>query len=294
MKKIVVAFFVLLAMSAFVSAGDIIVKDGKLGIGTDPTRALTTSDVIFSSKGLAPASGNLSNVIINDSKIILYDYTGANWAGIGVDNGGMVWLRTGLSSNNFVVIDGAGKVGIGTTAPNAKLTIKATGSSTEDVTRGIDGGDATAWQITHTSSQPTYFMKNNVGIGTSSPATKLHVVGTIRQTNAVNCGLSANANGDIGCSSDENKKNIIGYYEGGIDELMQVKPIKYSFKDEDYVHVGFSAQNVQGILPEGTPTQSDGYLGLDTTAIIALQTRAIQDLKAEVDELRQEIATLKK
>jgi|DEB0MinimDraft_3_1074331.scaffolds.fasta_scaffold05803_2 hypothetical protein len=42
----------------------------------------------------------------------------------------------------------------------------------------------------------------DVGIGTTSPAQKLHVVGTIRQTNSTNAVLVSNANGDIGSASN--------------------------------------------------------------------------------------------
>ena len=41
---------------------------------------------------------------------------------------------------------------------------------------------------------------------------------------------------------DERLKNIYGYYGGGLDELMQIKPIRYSLKSEDYITVGFSAE----------------------------------------------------
>ena len=42
----------------------------------------------------------------------------------------------------------------------------------------------------------------DVGIGTTSPSQKLHVVGTIRQTNSTNAVLVSDGNGDIGSASN--------------------------------------------------------------------------------------------
>lgn len=42
----------------------------------------------------------------------------------------------------------------------------------------------------------------DVGIGTTSPSQKLHVVGTIRQTNSTNAVLVSDANGDIGSAAN--------------------------------------------------------------------------------------------
>ena len=52
---------------------------------------------------------------------------------------------------------------------------------------------------------------------------------------------------------------------------------KFQFKNETYVHVGFSAQNIQKVIPEATPLQTDGYLGLDTNAITATIVNAMQE-----------------
>jgi len=41
-----------------------------------------------------------------------------------------------------------------------------------------------------------------VGLGNTDPSTKLHVSGTIRQTNSTNAVLVSDANGDIGSASN--------------------------------------------------------------------------------------------
>ena len=51
---------------------------------------------------------------------------------------------------------------------------------------------------------------------------------------------------------------------------------KFQFKNETYTHIGFSAQNIQKVIPEATPLQANGYLGLDTNAITAAMINAMK------------------
>jgi hypothetical protein len=80
---------------------------------------------IYAFYGLTPV--NISSAVTaNDSKILLYNASGTNWAGIGVDNQGTFWLRTGTSTTNLFVMTPNGYVGIGNTAPQYPLDISTT------------------------------------------------------------------------------------------------------------------------------------------------------------------------
>ena len=144
-------------------------------------------------------------------------------------------------------------------------------------------------------------MKNgNVGIGTTSPGKKLSVVGTINQTAALSCSITTNADGDLLCTSDERLKDIKGNSNYGLNEIMQIIPIRFSLKNESYVHIGFSAQNLQKVIPEATPLQADGYLGLDSNAVMATLVKAMQEQQSlillqnqTINELRIENQQLK-
>jgi hypothetical protein len=77
---------------------------------------------IYAFYGLTPV--NISSAVTaNDSKILLYNASGTNWAGIGVDNQGTFWLRTGTSTTNLFVMTPNGYVGIGNTIPQFPLHI---------------------------------------------------------------------------------------------------------------------------------------------------------------------------
>ncbi|MCE9642685.1 MAG: tail fiber domain-containing protein, partial [Candidatus Andersenbacteria bacterium] len=118
----------------------------------------------------------------------------------------------------------------------------------------------------------------NVGIGTTTPAQALQVSGTIRQSAATSCGLSTNSSGDIICTSDERLKDLHGFYEGGLAQLDLVNPIRFNYKNDTYQHVGFSAQNIASVLPEGAPIQNTGFYGLDSNAVLALTVNSVKQL----------------
>ena len=237
-----------------------------------------------------------------------------NYSVIQQGTGGLdFWAYTDNWYNRMRITNG-GNVGIGTTAPSAMLSLGSAipsmpkllmydagndwnngfginiggGNSIALVlSRGVgnQGGDSqfnivapiSAWPYTSYATLMTVINNGNVGIGTTSPSQKLSVVGSINQTGALSCALSTDASGTIICTSDERSKNVLGNSTYGLNQIMNITPIKFNFKNEIYTHVGFSAQNVQKVIPEATPLQNDGYLGLDTNAIIATMVNAIKE-----------------
>ncbi len=91
-----------------------------VGISNDnPVADLHFSDA---AADLRPAAG-WSTVNNSDSKILFYNNSSSNWCGMGVDSGGYWWLRTGTATQNVLILDPAGNLGIGTTSPGAKLDV---------------------------------------------------------------------------------------------------------------------------------------------------------------------------
>jgi outer membrane biosynthesis protein TonB len=110
--------------------------------------------------------------------------------------------------------------------------------------------------------------------------------GTVRQAGATNCGLSANASGDIICTSDINLKQNSRPFTSGLNAILALNPEYFQYKGESYTHAGFIAQNVQAVIPEATPLQGNGFLGLDTNAILAASVNAIKELDTKVTDLQ--------
>ena len=172
---------------------------------------------------------------------------------------------SGTANNNKLVILNDGNVGIGTTTPGSSLHVKTTtnfqgiflddesglivkiarGDTTRDPYIKLYG--ATGKGVDIQSNSTSYFNGGNVGIGTDSPAEKLHVSGNTVVT------------GDITAYySDERLKTFKGKIKEPLAKIKQLngyyfvenelaKSLGY---DNDKLQVGVSAQEVEKVLPE--------------------------------------------
>ena len=104
-------------------------------------------------------------------------------------------------------------------------------------------------------------------------------------------GNIANINASTGiyvATSDINKKKDFEDSTIGLNEVMQLKPTLYRMKSESEDgenQLGFIAQEVQGIIPSAYQ-QSGDFIGLNFNPIVAALTKAVQELKAELDTLK--------
>jgi hypothetical protein len=113
--------------------------------------------------------------------------------------------------------------------------------------------------------------------------------------------------------SDERAKTDITPSLAGLTEILQINPIRFrrvrNFKPkpkiDDYHDVGFSAQQVRGIIPEavmvagfelpgggGTMDSANPSLSIGTTAIIAALVNSVKELTAMNAALAARVATL--
>jgi len=162
---------------------------GNVGIGTtnptyklDVTGAIRTTGAITSEGGYNIGTGGGYNLL---------SYTGStfNIGGIN-DLVNSVALKTNQSTRLFIAL--AGNVGIGTTAPQTKLTIEDTSGT---VRMRLNNGQ-NSWSVSNQnlgafplnsiltfdvsgsySPKMAIDASGNVGIGTTNPAQKLHVIG---------------------------------------------------------------------------------------------------------------------
>jgi len=125
-----------------------------------------------------------------------------------------------------------------------------------------------------------------VGLGTTNPTQKLHVVGDAYKTVGGNTWAS---------SSDLRLKTVLGNYERGLDEITALKPVWFRYLENnprelssDIEQVGFVAQDVQKIFPEAVSEAEDGYLDFNIHAINVALVNAIKELKTENEQLKAE------
>jgi hypothetical protein len=112
-------------------------------------------------------------------------------------------------------------------------------------------------------------------------------------------GAAYNSTGTWGTISDARLKENIVDAPPKLDGLMQLRVVNYNFKSEpDAKHLGFVAQEVEQVFPglvQETDEDGEGgyYKAVKTTVLIPMLVKAIQELKAELDTVKAELATLK-
>jgi hypothetical protein len=166
-----------------------ITSAGRVGIGTtSPSDTLTVNAATSSGIAVNNVAGSLV------AKLYHGGVTGSEF--------GRFYLKSLTTSNEvYFAASGnsyitGGNVGIGTTTPSEKLEvdegfITATGASTSHgfrlkrdslntySLRHLDGG-FTVYNDTDTRKEMSFDGAGNIGIGTTSPASKLHVAGTVQ------------------------------------------------------------------------------------------------------------------
>lgn len=155
-----------------------------------------------------------------------------------------------------------------------------------------------------------------VGIGTASPANKLHVKQSVANkaiqweheaqadnwtvgigTVTLNCrfefngtvrGQISSADGSYIALSDLRLKEDIEPLPQLMDKIMQLKPSSYYFKTSHKVaknkSVGFIAQDVEKIFPEMVYDFDGGYKGLNYSAFVVVAVKAIQEQQQKIQE----------
>jgi hypothetical protein len=115
-------------------------------------------------------------------------------------------------------------------------------------------------------------------------------------------------------TSDERLKDISGPVTYGLNEVLSIEPIAFTMKDDPNIpKIGFSAQQVQPIVPEAvydTKECIDGYteneetkeqipnsdrtkLAMEYTQLIPVLVNAVKELSAKCDALQAEVNALK-
>ncbi|MGE0236081.1 tail fiber domain-containing protein [Methylocystis sp.] len=225
--------------------------------------------------------------------------------GSGTGTGLAFAVADSANTPRFVIQDN-GNVGIGTTSPNNKLEVN---SGAVDITALFRSTDQNADIVLQDSGgghrlrsqNNAFFIQNNyggsesvrmainssgnVGIGTTTPTAQLSTTGTVRFSNFGVGSLQTDANGNVSVSSDERLKDVQGSFDPGLSAVMQIDPILYRWKpetgyDTSTTYAGFSAQNVQKIIPEAVGESPSGYLSLSDRPILAALVNATKEIAA--------------
>ena len=132
-----------------------------------------------------------------------------------------------------------------------------------------------------------------MGIGTTAPAQKLHVVGSIVATGNITAYYS-----------DERLKDFKGKIDNPLEKLNTLNG--YYFKpnetallagaEQNGLEVGVSAQEVEKVLPEivSPSALGKGYKTVSYEKLTPLLIEAVKELSAKVDDLELRLQNLEK
>jgi len=144
------------------------------------------------------------------------------------------------------------------------------------------------------SSEPKYQMvikrNGNVGIGTTSPSEKLHVVGNICAT------------GTIGACSDLRYKTNLKTVSNALEKVLNLKGTYFNWKKDQYPdlnfeddrQIGFVAQELKEVLPEVVSQGTDGFYSVDYGKLTPLLVEAIKDQQKTIQSLEDKLEKLEK
>jgi len=261
-----------------------ILSSGNVGIGTSPSYKLDIRNDVPSSTSLDPITLRLynnsdggsaiyfNNSVSGQSKISF----GVESTGSGTDDtylGFSTGANTALSERMRITSGGNVMVGFSGTLTDTRLYISAIGTTSSNY----------ALVIKQSNNTTTLFNVRDDGQITTALGT-----GTVTSTSGV-----------LSVVSDMNLKIENGYIDNALDKVLNLKPRYFYWKEEsnlptDLRQLGFYAQEVNKALGEeaaNTPKENITW-GINDRAIIAMLTKAIQELNQLAQEQQATITSL--
>jgi hypothetical protein len=251
-----------------------------------------------------------SNIFGSNNTVIGYY---ADMVGQSLSNAGAIGYKAQVAANNSFVIGGIGpdavNLGLGLAAPQTKFHIAGSGVSNQlriDDSSGttvrlnafVSSNDGILPYVGTTTAHPFGIVTNNtyritvddignVGIGTTVPSQKLHVIGNICAT------------GTIGACSDIRYKTHVQPLAASLSSLLALQPITYHWK-KDFAgytsakQIGFSAQEVEQYFPELVLTDAQGYKSIDYSRMTVVIVEAFKEQQAQLTRQSEKMQHLER
>ena len=181
-------------------------------------------------------------------------------------------------------IDSSGNLLVGTTSTNASTVGN----------KILTGGNITS--VCDISSANNVWTLNNINASGASYAVEFRQQGVYKGQILVSSSSTS-----YQTASDYRLKENIAPMTGALAKVSALKPVTYTWKSGGSSGQGFIAHELQEVFPDAVSGEKDGvkedgtpaYQGIDASFLVATLTAAIQELKAELDTVKTELATLK-
>src|SRR6185295_11399372 len=133
----------------------------------------------------------------------------------------------------------------------------------------------------------------NFGIGTASPAARLHTIGTVRFAGVTGCtsGIQSNGSGDLSClASSRQFKNVVGDLPSNVAlaNIMALRPQTGSYKaTPDTPEHWLIAEEVATIDPALVGLNEGKTYEVKTQHVVADLIAVVQQQQRQIEELRR-------
>ena len=268
-------------------ASQFVFTTGNVGIGeTNPTQPLQ----IGGNGNILVAAGG---TFFSSGRLFIRSGTGQNLE-FGANN-----------TNSLMVLTSAGNLGINQSSPTSALEIRSNSSN--------------GWlKLSTTSGNPFISSTNNLAFFTVNTNEVLNLQGDGLAVMITGGGFANQTTLDANTRfqgpnnsataakcyawntySDQRIKQDINSLNYGLNEIMQLNPVSYNQHDSEVIDgeiilketykstIGLIAQEVYNLIPESVGVGNDSELwGLDYDKIVPVLIKAIQELKQEIDTLK--------
>ena len=210
--------------------------------------------------------------------------------------GGDIFTASASGTPKFV-INNAGNVGIGTTAPLSQLSVGGAGNATYAIYGAAVAGGKGVYGFA--SGGVGVFGLDSTGNGVYGDGGSNGVYGTNLQTTGY--GVYCNSNNVNGCggnrawtnSSDARLKENVVTISNALDKVMHLRGVNFNWIDGGGADTGFIAQEVLPYVPEvvGVDTNT-GMYNMRTGQLTGLLVEAIKDQQGQIASLSGQLANL--
>ncbi|HMB93707.1 MAG TPA: tail fiber domain-containing protein [Rhodothermales bacterium] len=199
--------------------------------------------------------------------------------------------NSGNRSNALTLLKN-GRLGLGTASPADALEVRTNTpttalrlKTTHSWPLRMEQTDSSFFAI-YNGGQPrmTIVYNGRVGIGTTTPSSRLDVNGTVRATDFVN-------------TSDARLKRDIRPLDDPLDLVAGLRGVSYAWDRAQHPEwepgqqLGFLAQEVAEVLPEIVHEDEAGYLSVNYQAMLPVLVEALKTQQGEITALREALET---
>jgi hypothetical protein len=209
--------------------------------------------------GIGTNSPNSKTHIVSDSKVIqLQPATSTNQFYIAFSNDNWVSNRSLIGLDN-----------------SAGNNLWATGGSAYALSIGtVDSRNIIF--ATNNNERVRIDTSGNVGIGTTTPSTKLEVVGTITCTTLVE-------------TSSVVAKTNVKKLTSQTAKIAKLSPVSFNYKKDNKRSLGLIAEEVAQVYPELVEYENGRPLGVNYSKLTSVLISAVNELAAELAELKKQL-----